>query len=260
MNTYGKPMHFLRPKTLTEKLIWLSYYWRHPLVVQCADKYRMRDYVKSVDLEFLLVPLIGVWEDPEDIDFSALPNSFVLKCNHGCGYNIIVPEKKLLDIQDAKNQLRRWLNETYKGGVAENHYERIKQHLVIAENYLDALSEGKQLIDYKIFCFNGEPQFVDVCYNRDENEAQHAEYTLDWVQFDCERVNLEKPKTLDKMIEYARMLAKPFPFVRVDFYEIKGTPWLGELTFSPWGNIITHFSKDTQEKYGKLLKLPRKIK
>lgn len=147
------------------------------------------------------------------------------------------------------------------GGVAEFHYLNIEPHLVIAEEYLDALSGENFPIDYKIFCLNGEPHFLHVCYNRDENfDAKFTAFSLDWKQFEGDPVDLPRPKSLEKMLEYARVLSKPFPFVRVDFYDIDGIPLLGELTFTPYGNMITYFSNETLLKYGKKLRLPQRYR
>lgn len=115
-DTFHASLHIWHPRTLNEKLIWLSLYWKNPLVVQCADKFKMREYVANCGLEHLVVPLLGVWENPDDIDFDALPNRYVLKCNHGCGYNIILKDKSKLDVDSVKKQLRIWLKTNYRGG------------------------------------------------------------------------------------------------------------------------------------------------
>lgn len=116
--TFGKKLHWDNPVTLNEKLIWLSWYWRHPLKTICADKYKMREYVtKNCKLpESLLVPLYGVFKCANDIDFTILPNEFVLKCNHGCGYNILVPDKTKIDYTEVGFKLDNWLSEVYRGG------------------------------------------------------------------------------------------------------------------------------------------------
>lgn len=223
----------------------------------------MREYVtKQCGLsQDLLVPLLGVYKTADEIDFNKLPNRFVLKCNHGCGYNILVRDKSQMDADDVRRQLKVWMDSDYKAGLSEKHYELIKSHLILAEEFLDALSDGESMIDYKIFCINGDPKFIHVCYNRDEKfDAKLAAFTLDWKQFEGEPVDITKPFSLDKMLEYAKVLSKDFPFVRVDFYDVDGNPLLGELTFTPYGNMITYFSNETLLKYGKMLKLPRKYK
>lgn len=266
-NVYGQSPNLDNPQTLNEKLLWLAYYWRHPLKAFCADKYKCREYVTNYCglPENLLVPLLGVWDNAEKIDFDTLPNQFVLKCNHGCGYNIIVKDKNALDITLAKEKLNRWLSEDYAGNVSEIHYKDIKPHKIICEQYLPAIGDDSSVIDYKLMCFNGIPHFFFVAYNRDEaGEATFCTFSLEWEQLfyinDEKRVNIPKPASLDKMIEYVHVLSKDFPFVRVDFYDVEGKPLLGELTFTPYGNLSTYFTTDVIAKYGEILRLPPKYK
>ena len=266
-NVYGHYPDLDDPQTLNEKLLWLAYYWRHPLKAFCADKYRCREYVtKYCGLpENLLVPLLGIWDKAEDIDFNALPNQFVLKCNHGCGYNIIVKDKSALDITHAKEQLNRWLSEDFAGNVSEIHYRNIQPHKIICEQYLPAIGDASSLIDYKLMCFNGIPHFFFVAYNRDEaGEATFCTFSLEWEQLfyinDEKKVKIPKPASLKKMIEYACVLSKDFPFVRVDFYDVAGEPLFGEMTFTPYGNLLTYFTPDVIAKYGEILQLPQKYK
>lgn len=262
--TFHQPMHWLCPRTLNEKLLWISLYWQHPLKTRCADKWKVRDYItKDCGLpESLLVPIIGVYDSSSEIDFDSLPEQFVLKCNHGCGYNILVDDKSKIDKSEVCRQLDEWMATYYRGAVGEIHYMGIKPHKILCEKYLQPLNETS-MTDYKMFCLNGEPQFVQVCYDRDFDVgiAKRGVYSLDeWKQFDCPPAEIERPKSLDKMIEYAKVLASEFPFVRVDYYEIEGSPMISELTFSPFGNMIDFYSNETLLKYGKKLKLPRKYK
>lgn len=264
--TFNKNMHWFFPKTFNEKLIWLSYYWRHPLKTLCADKFKVREYVTNTCglPDSLLVPLLGVYNNASEIDFEALPNEFVLKCNHGCGYNILVPDKMKLDYAEVKLQLETWLSDIYTGGVSEIHYLDIIPHLILCEKYLPALG-ASSIIDYKIHCINGNPEFVLVCYDRDENEvAKLATFDKEWNQLyyviNEENVKIEKPKSLDRMYEYSSILSNKFPFVRVDFYDVDGNPYLGEMTFTPYGNMIDYYKDDVQISLGKKLKLPKPYK
>ncbi len=253
------------PQDLNEKLLWLSFYWRNPLKAVCADKYACRDYVtQHCGLpEELLVPLIGVWDKAEEIDFNALPNQFVLKCNHGCGYNIIVKEKSLLDIAHARKQLNQWLSEDYAGNVSEIHYKDIKPHKIICEQYIPSIGDQPSVVDYKLMCFNGEPQFVLVCYDRNgKGGVKLATFSLDWEQLFFTNnelpVDFYKPESIDDQIKYTKVLSKEFPFVRVDFYDNAGRPLFGEMTFTPAGNLPTYFTPYVITKYGELLQLPQK--
>mgnify|MGYP003294027614 CR=1 FL=1 len=263
--TFGKPLNLKSPKSLNEKLIWLSLFWRDPLKSECADKFKMRAYVTgSIGLSpDLLVPLLGVWTTPEDLDFSALPDSFVLKCNHGCGYNIIVRDKHEINYNDVKRKLSEWLSQSYHGAMTEFHYNLISPRVILCEDYLPSLGSGS-VIDYKIHCFNGNPNFVLVCYDRDENEvAKLATFDFEWHQLfyvvDEIPVNIEKPQSLTLMIEYAKKLSSQFPFVRVDFYDVEGKPLLGELTFTPYGNMIDYYKPEILDALGNKLLLPSKV-
>lgn len=264
-NAYGHYPDLRHPKDLNEKLLWMAYYWRNPMKARCADKYRCREYVtKDCGLpEELLVPLHGVWNRVEDIDFQTFPDKFVLKCNHGCGYNIIVPDKSQFDIERAKAQLTLWLKEDYAGNASEIHYKDIHPHVVMCEEYLESESGRMSMTDYKVFCFNGKPSFVFICYDRDEHgKAHYATYSFEWKQKYYTKGELQScftaPQSLKEMYNYAEALSRPFPFVRVDFYEVNGKPLLGEMTFTPYGNIMSYFKDDILLHYGELLCLPNK--
>ena len=264
--TFGKKLHWNNPITLNEKLIWLSWYWRHPLKTLCADKFKLREYVTNTCglPDSLLVPILGVYNNVDDINFDSLPNEFVMKCNHGCGYNILVPDKSVLDVKSSMHTLRTWLSGVYMGGVGEIHYLDITPHLIICEKYLPALGDSS-IVDYKVHCINGNPEFVLVCYDRDENEvAKLATFDKEWNQLyyviNEENVKIEKPKSLDRMYEYSSILSNNFPFVRVDFYDVDGIPYLGEMTFTPYGNMIDYYKDDVQISLGKKLKLPKPYK
>ena len=139
------------PKTFNEKLQWLKlyYYPQNDLAVKCADKYRVREYIKEKGYENTLVPLLGAWDNVEDIDWDSLPNKFVLKCNHGCAYNIVCSDKDGFDKIEAKKQLNTWLKEDFGAFNIEPHYSNIKKHKITCEEFL-----GDNLVDYKFFCFN----------------------------------------------------------------------------------------------------------
>lgn len=265
-HTFHKKLHLHHPKNLNEKLLWLSIYWRHPLKSICADKYKVRDYIvntKRLD-EQLLVPLMGVYDNAEVIPFESLPNQFVLKCNHGCGYNIVVADKSKADFEVICKKLQAWMSETYGGALTEFHYRNIMPHRILCEQYLPSLGD-KGLIDYKIHCINGRPTFVLVCYDRDEQEvAKLATFSLQWEQLyycvDEQPLDINIPGSLNQMIDLSCVLASDFPFVRVDFYDINGKPLIGELTFTPYGNMIDYYKQDVLDDLGSHLVLPPKYK
>lgn len=262
---YGQNPNLRHPKNLSEKLLWLSYYWRNPMKIVCADKLRCREFVTEQRglPQNLLVPIYGSYNDIEEIDFNRLPQRFFLQCNHGCGFNYAVKDKSQLDIIFLKKQFDVWMKSDYCGNLTEIHYKGIAPHKIICAEYLPAIGNDSSVIDYKLHCFNGEPYFVLVCYDRDEKgRAKLATFSLQWEQAfytnNEKESNLMMPKSLKKMIEYSRTLSQGFPFVRVDFYDIDGSPYLGEMTFTPAGNLPSYFSMDIQNRFGQILKLPSK--
>jgi len=261
----GERPNLKNPQTMSEKLLWLNRHWQPQIKADCTDKIKVRDYVKSKGLEHLLVPMIGIWSTPEEINFDSLPNQFVLKCNHGCGCNIICKDKSKLDILETRHKLSEWLKIDYSKLFNEKHYSKIHPK-ILCEEYLPTLDGQISIVDYKIHCFNGEPQFFLICSdrNRDKNTLTLSSYTLDWKREnylvgESDKMNyiLPKPKLLNNMIEYSRILAKHFVYVRVDFYEIEEKLYFGELTFTPAANVMPYYRKEFQEKIGDKLILPK---
>ena len=232
-----KNLNLKNPQTFNEKLQWLklNYYSNNPLVVKCSDKFAVRDFIKEKGYEDLLVPLIGNWEKPEEIDWTKLPQKFVLKCNHGCAYNIVCNNKDELNEKETKKQLKKWLKEDFGAFNIEIHYSKIKPHKIICEEYL-----GKSITDYKFFCFNGEPKFIyvsnDLVHDR---QAQIGFFNLDGSKMPLKRDDytdieeIKLPSFFDEMKEVAKKLCKDFPFVRVDFFLANERYYFAELTFTP---------------------------
>ena len=164
------PLNLKNPQTFNEKIQWLKLYeWPHnPLAIECADKYRVRHYLERKGMGQYLNELLGVWENANDIDFDTLPQQFVLKCNHGCGYNIICKDKSKLDISATRKQLNTWLKEDFGKFNAEPHYSKMKPR-IICEEFLDG---GETLIDYKFYCFHGKVEFMYIAYGFDGNGLQ----------------------------------------------------------------------------------------
>jgi hypothetical protein len=252
------------PRTLDEKLIWLMLYWRHPLKSRCADKYAVRSYVEENGLGHLLTRLFSVYADSRDIDFAILPDQFVLKATHGCGFNIICRDKSRLDIEGARQALAAWMKIDISKFGAELHYASIKPR-IICEELLEELP-GKALNDYKVYCFDGRAHCIMACTNRTEKGADYDFYNRDWTtKLSYSKTSLlanrdiPRPQALDEMIAAAEKLSRPFPFVRVDFYSVKGHAVFGEMTFTPHGSIDIHMTDLAQNAMGDLLKLPNKF-
>lgn len=234
----GYKLNLDNPKTYNEKIQWLKFYYHNPLMTKCADKVEARNYIKETVGEQYLIPCLGIYNNPDEIDFNKLPNRFVLKVNWGCKQNIIVKDKSKLNITEAKTKLKNWLkpqsNHYYR--FFEWQYKDIKPK-IICEQFVVG---DKDLKDYKFHCTNGKFRRLLVigAMNETKRFCNFYDKNLNLLNLknggaikEDEKVNL---KDFPKMVELAQKLAKPFPVVRVDFYEdINKNIYLGELTFSP---------------------------
>lgn len=252
------------PKYFNEKLMWLKLYkyTDNPLVTSCIDKYKVRKYVKRCGLESILNELYGVWDQAEDVEWDRLPNKFVIKCNHGCGFNIICRDKNNFNTAKATHQLDEWMHKESWTEFAETNYRGIEKK-IICEKFLEGVN-GALPVDYKFYCFNGEPKYIGnfIERNMEADTLVRGYFDLDWNPSDLfkykDKMDLSKfpkPDRLQDMIKYARVLSKPFPFVRVDFYDVGGKVYFGELTFSPTGCLGNYYADDAYLKLGEMLDL-----
>lgn len=268
---FGRKLNLLNPRTINEKVLWLKFntYWNNETIKQCADKLRVRDYLEQHGYGYLLNDLIGAYDDVDLIDFSKLPNQFALKLNVGCACNIIVKDKTKLDIEATKKTMRKWLKANYWLGWSEMQYKDVKP-CILVEKYLGG-DDGSLPVDYKFYCMNGKATSVMVCEDRDgihhpkfffmDKNWNKLPYTTE--VFDYPDFVIEKPQNMDEAFAIAEMLAKEFPFVRVDLYIVKNRIYFGELTFTPAAGMDTDFKfkapgaeKDTDTILGELLELP----
>lgn len=222
------------PLTYNEKIQWLKLYDATEIKTRLVDKYLVRDWVKDMIGEEHLVPLLGVWDNFDDIDFDSLPNRFVLKTNHGSGSVYIVKDKSKLDIEDARRKFAGWMSKNFAFGFGfEMQYLNVVPK-IIAEEYLEELD---QVYDYKFVCFNGECKFIWVDTDRFTGHKRTL-FTTDWQVMDEYIVHpksdraLPRPKCLDEMLEYAEKMSREFAHARVDFYEVNGHVYFGEMTFT----------------------------
>lgn len=251
------------PKTFNEKLQWLKLYeWpNNALAIKCADKYAVREYVKSCGYEELLNDLYGVWDNADDINWAELPEQFVLKCNHGCGYNIICPDKSKLDEKSTKKQLNKWLKEDFGRFNIEPHYSKIKPR-IICEKFL-----GGNMIGYKFYFFNGEFQFMYIAqgfgfgvdesitfFDKDGNKAPFRR--TDYPEFSDALL----PDCYKEMLDISKKFAQDFPFVRVDLFENNNKIYFSELTFTPCGAMMKISPKEFDGIIGDKLELTVKQK
>lgn len=260
----GEEINFRNPKTFNEKLQWLKlyYYPYEKKAIQCCDKYRVREYVRQKGLGNILVPIVGLWINANDIDWDSLPNQFVLKCNHGCAYNIVCNNKTNLDKDKTVNQLNKWLREDFGRFNLELHYSKIKERVITCEEFL-----GEKLTDYKFFCFNGNPKFLYVSNDLyHDRQAQIGFFNLDGSHIPLYRSDyaeiesIKFPKYFDEMLEDARVLSKDFPFVRVDFFVTKEKFYFAELTFVPAAGMMPFNPEAYNLKWGGYLDVDAIIK
>lgn len=262
----GRSPDFSKPQTFDEKLLWLMLYWQHPLKTQCGDKYTIRSYVKQHGLEHILPKLLGVYEKSIDIDFNTLPNKFVLKCTHGCSFNIVCDDKAAIDQVEVRRKLDAWMATNVSELAGELHYASMKPR-IICEEFLDDLV-GEFPTDYKVYCFGGKAHCTLVCQERGKlnNHAIFDVYDREWetkLPYSKSSMladrNVMKPSAYEEIIASAEVLSKPFPFVRMDFYSIQGRAVLGEMTFTPMGCIDPDYTDEAQKQLGALIVLPQKL-
>lgn len=256
----GKSLDLENPQTYNEKIQWLKLYDCTPLKTRLADKYAVREYVKEKIGEQYLTPLLGVWDFFDEIDFDSLPDQFVLKANHGCGWNILVKDKHTFDRISAKAKFELWmhLNFAFMNGFELQYRDIVPK--IIAEDYLDSFSGD--LIDLKAYCFQGRVESILFCCGRQTN-LQKVFFDRDWVKLPysnmhalCE-VNVDRPKNLELFIHLAETLAAGFKHVRVDFYLLNdGTLRFGEMTFTPLSGLGEWIPAEQDRILGDLIILP----
>lgn len=259
---YKKPLNLDNPETFTEKLLWLKLkrYNTDPLVIQCADKYRVREYIKDCGYEDILVPLLGVWDAAEEIPWDTLPNQFALKWNFGAGMNIICRDKSKLDTTEAVRKLKRWRRNKCWLSHSEMQYKYMPKK-IICEAFLASLEENT-IPDYKIYCFHGKPQAILVMHNRGSGEMTTEFFDTQWNLLDnsskyaAPPQPTRKPACLDRMLEAAENLAAPFPFVRCDFYVMGERFCFGELTFTPAAGLYTSQTRIDGKNMAEFLHVP----
>ncbi|WP_162300550.1 ATP-grasp fold amidoligase family protein [Anaerosacchariphilus polymeriproducens] len=246
-------------RSFSEKINWIKVYDNNPLYVECTDKYKVRNYVKKCGLEEILNDLYEVYDCVDEINLDKLPDKFVLKANHGCGWNIICSDKKQLDWSLAKKKLKKWMKMDYYNVQGEKWYSQI-QRKIVCEQYLED-KKYKDLKDYKIFCFHGKPHVIQVDIDRYIGHKRNF-YDTDWNLRDiyCEHdkyePGVERPKKLEQMLEYAHILSEPFILARVDFYVVNDKIYFGEITFAPGSGVVPFEPVDFLYEMGNLMHLP----
>ena len=260
-NHFYRKLDLKNPKTFNEKLQWLKLYDRRPEYTRMVDKYLAKKYVASIIGEEYIIPTLGVWKSFDEIDFDALPDQFVLKCNHGSGDAVICKDKKTLDIAAARKKLTAALEQDYYLVSREWPYKNVDR-VILAEQYLED-AETHDARDYKFFCFGGEVKCFKVDFDR------FTEHRANWYNPNeviipygeqvcppCFDKILALPESIPLMMRLAGRLTKEIPFLRVDFYCVNGKIYFGEMTFFPASGLLPFTDEKWDIQMGQWLKLP----
>lgn len=249
----GQELNLDNPHKFTEKINWLILNEQIPEKTKLADKYAVKEYVRNKIGEKYVIPFWGGWSSFEEIDFDKLPNQFVLKCNHGCGMNIVIRNKSEMSYDAIKTNIDAWMQINFAYMQLELHYKMIEPR-IIAEKYIEELDGN--LFDYKVHCFNGEPTFLQVIGNRDlkAHTGYQLVYDFDWKRQDWSfgdypkyKNDLKRPSKLNELYEVCKILSTGWRYVRVDFYIVDEQLLFGEMTFTPATGIYVYNEDWTQE-------------
>ena len=260
---YMRTKKFLKlkkPTTYLEKLQWMKLYDRNPIYTMLVDKYEVKNYVAEKLGDQHIIPLLGVWDDVEDIDFSVLPNQFVMKCTHASGGLVICKDKTTFDKDAAKKKISRILKHNYYWTSREWPYKNVKPRVII-EKYMEDIATGETR-DYKFFTFNGEPKVMYIATGRGTGETYGDFFDMEFNHLDmeidhrCAPIQPQKPHNFEAMKEAARKLAEGIPQVRVDFYEINGEYYFGEMTFFHCGGFELFKPEELDLLWGEWVELP----
>lgn len=256
----GKRLNLKNPTTFNEKLQWLKLYNRKPEYTVMVDKVKAKEYVAKIIGEEHIIPTLGVWDDPAEIDFDKLPNQFVLKCSHDSGGLVICRDKAKLDKDKAQKRIEFCLKRNYYIATREYPYKDVP-HKILAEKYMTNNGGTEELTDYKFFCFNGHVDCVMVCIDRHIGDTKFYFFNREWKLLRLnprgiaapEGFTIPKPANMDEMFDMASKLSQGIPFVRVDLYDINNRIYFGEMTFFPDSGCDPNLLPETDKYFGNLL-------
>lgn len=259
----GKPLNLNEPRSFNEKLQWLKLHDRNPLYVRLVDKIGVKSWVIERIGDRFVVPTIAVWDSVDEIEIEKLPDKFVLKTNHDCGGVVVCDDRGTFDPEVARRKLQKHLSTNYFWGTREWPYRDVVPK-VFAEKYIDH-DRSCDLIDYKFMCFGGQVGCIFTCSGRSEDDLRVDFFDLEWNHLPFERhyrnsdEAIDRPKSLSQMKSAAERLSEGIPFVRVDFYEVDGTPIFGEMTFYPGGGFEEFTPEIWDMRLGDMLELPEAV-
>ena len=260
----GNRMNWKNPKTFSEKIQWLKLYDRRPEYTIMVDKVKAKEYVASILGEKYIIPTLGVWDDPDKIDFDVLPDRFVMKCNHNSGLGMyICKDKSKMNVEKVKEELRKGLMENYYIVNREWPYKNVPRR-ILAEQYIDPDPTANDLPDFKFFCFNGEPKYCQVISGRNEKMCIDF-FDKDWNhqlfheprEYPFADITPKRPEHLEQMWDAARQLAQNKPFSRIDFYDVNGHVYFGEITFFPTTGMGGFDPVEYDSIMGGMIQLPK---
>lgn len=261
-----KKLNLENPQTFSEKLQWMKLYDRNPLYTKLVDKYEVKPIVEQKIGSQYIIPTLGMWEKFDDIDFSKLPNQFVLKCTHDSGGIIVCKDKNKLDIEKTRTIINRCLSHSFYWGMREWPYKNVLPR-IIAEKYMED-TKTAELRDYKFFCFDGEPKALFIASDR---MTKGEETKFDFFDMDFKHLPFrnghpnaaempEKPMCFEEMKQLASTLSKGFPQVRIDFYEVDDKVYFGEMTFFHWTGMTPFDPEEWDYTFGSWINLPYRPK
>lgn len=253
------------PQTFSEKLQWLKLYNRRPEYTKMVDKYAVKEYVANIIGDEYIIPTLGVWDNPEDIEWDKLPNQFVLKTTHGGGSNgvVICKDKAIFDKDKAVSLLKRSMKQDIYMLLKEWPYKNVPKK-IIAEQYINPISQQKDLPDYKFFCFNGVVRALFIGTERETGNVKFDYFDADFnhlnliQQHPMSGRELPKPINFEKMKQIASKLSVGIPHVRIDLYDVNGKIYFGEMTFTHHGGLVPFHPKKWDYVFGNWLMLPSK--
>lgn len=257
----GRKLDLKNHPTYNEVLQWIKLHDRNPMYTEAVDKYEAKKFVADIVGEQYIIPTLGVWNSIEEIEFSELPNEFVLKCTHNSGGLVVCRDKEKLDLFDAKNKISASLKSDYYSWGREWPYKNVKPR-IIAEKLIG--TNGKLPIDYKFFCFNGEIDSVMLCLDRDLGHPKFVFYDVNWKRLMYQKnepildKEIDRPDNFDEMLTIVRKIAKRFNCPRIDLYNIDGNIYFGEITFFNQSGFDTDISYDTDLMWGQKANLSLK--
>ena len=260
----GKKLNLDNPQTYNEKLQWLKLYDRKDIYTVMVGKHTAKDYVANIIGEEYIIPTLGIWDSFDEIDFGKLPKQFVLKCTHDSGGLVICTDKDTLNIEEAKSKIERCLEADFYAYGREWPYKNVERKIIAEKFMVD--ESGTELKDYKFFCFDGEVKAMFIASDRsnpnEETKFDFFDRDFNHLPFTNghpnANIDIKKPQGFEKMVELAEKLSKGLPQARIDFYDIYGKVYFGEITFFHWSGTTPFEPEEWDYTFGSWISLPEK--